>query len=523
MKAERFPSFGADRMKALALSRPEDPPPARAMAQLAELWAWTLGIALLGSWTCFAALPGVNWSLWTAAAAGGFLLVSRRARPSPQVRYSRLALTLACLLGTGASVTANPRLDALTFLAVAGLFTFAVLSIATPPDRIGPTALARAPLDAIRLLLRQAAERITQTLAALRMRAAVPVIRGSTMALALATSLFLLLSAADPTMADWREVAWRSILTWTFLARDVFFILLAVLLLGGYGLAAHATPAEAATPSAGLQPRSLPSVRFASFERLIVLGAAMALFALFFGAELASQAASGGMHLASGETLAEATHRGFGQMIAAAALCALVIITLDQHALRNGRETSVRLLSWGVIAASLVAVASAYRRVHYYEMAYGYTEQRLYVQVACAAVAVALLLLAWELRSIVQLPRLMRHTVLTAIACVAGLSYWNGGAWIVHANVARYQRAGKLDVNYLERLARSSPDAIPALLEILPQLTPADVRQLRASLSLDRSSPLPRARPLRWYEWSLRRGAARDALRNAGLAATSAH
>ena len=41
--------------------------------------------------------------------------------------------------------------------------------------------------------------------------------------------------------------------------------------------------------------------------------------------------------------------------------------------------------------ASLVVVAWAYLRVRYYEAAYGYTEQRLYVQVACGVLSIALL------------------------------------------------------------------------------------------------------------------------------------
>lgn len=253
-------------------------------------------------------------------------------------------------------------------------------------------------------------------------------------------------------------------------------------------------------------------------------GAGLGLFVVFLAAELSNQLATSSIHLTAGETFAEATHRGFGQMIVAAMLCAMVIITLDRRALRNGRERSVRLLSWGVIAASLVIVACAYQRVRYYEAAYGYTEQRLYVQVICGVVSLALLALAWELRSAINVPRLIRHVALVAIACVAGLSYWNTAAWIVGANVARYERTRKLDVNYLDRLVRSSPDATPAVIAALPSLAPADASRLRESLQrafVDRSIllPPPETGRLSWYELSLRRAEARAALRSAGLLA----
>lgn len=519
-------------MNALHLSRSADLPPAGHVAELAELWAWALPVALLGSWTCFGEVPGINWALWTAFSAAGFLAVGRRSEHSAADRYSRAALGLACLLSIGAAVTANPHADALIFLAVAALFSSAVLSTATRSGDMGLAALARAPLDLCRLLFAEAAARMAETAAVLRMRHAVPLMRGSTMAAALAATLFLLLSAADPTLADWRQVAWETILSRMFLARDAFFILLAALLVGAYGLAARGSepagsrPGAAVPGSSGDAPAARPPI-FSAIERLMVLGAALTLFVVFFAVELTNQLASSGIHLPRGETFAEATHRGFGEMIVAATLCALVIITLDQRALRGGRERSVRLLSWGVIAASLVVVACAYQRVRYYEAAYGYTEQRLCVQVICGLAALALLSLAWELRSTIDVPRLIRHIGLIAIACVAGLPYWNSAAWIVDANVGRYESTGKLDVDYLGRLARSSPDAIPALVAALPKLTPPDASRVRESLqrtALDRSIlvPPPDTGGLSWYEWSLRRAAARSALRAAGLLAGAA-
>jgi Domain of unknown function (DUF4153) len=515
-------------VNAVHVSRSADLPPVGEASAVAELWAWTLPVALLGSWTCFGEVPGVNWALWTAAAAAGFLVTARRSDRSGAGRCAQAALGIACLLSIAAAVTANPFADGLIFLSVAGLFAFAVLATARGSGDIGPTALLRAPLDLCRLLFAEAAARVAETFAVIRMRRAVPVVRGSVMALALAGALFLLLSAADPILADWRQVAWETVLSRMFLVRDAFFIVLSVLLLGAYGLAAR-TPKPPATPeatAAGNLP-SAPAPLFSAMERLMVLGAALGLFSVFFAAELSSQRISSGAHLTAGETFAEATHSGFGEMIVAAALCAMVIITLDRRALRSRRERSVRLLSWGVIAASLLVVASAYQRVRYYEAAYGYTELRLHVQVICGLVSLALLSLAWELRSRIDVPRLIRHVALIAVACVAGLAYWNNAAWIVDANVGRYAQTGKLDVGYLERLARFSPDAIPALIAALPSLAPADASRLRDSLQhafIDRSIllPPPGTGALSWYELSLRRTDARAALRSAGLLAAPA-
>jgi hypothetical protein len=520
---------GEEFMNALRLNQTTDLPPARPVAELAELWALALPIALLGSWTCFAKLPGVNWALWTFCAAAGFLSANRRSDRPQADRQARTALSLACLVAIAAAVTASPVADALIFLSAAGLCAFALLSLIMPAGEIGPYALLRAPLDLSRALFAEAAARIADSFAALRMREAVPVVRASTLALLLAALLFLLFSAADPTMAGWRDEAYRAILSWTFLARDVFFVLLGIILLGAYGLAARGSPPTVATPGSAVQSAPSSGIRFSGLERLIVLGAGMALFLVFFAAESISLLASPGSRLPAGETLAEATHRGFGEMIVAAALCAVVIITLDQRALRNGRETAIRLLSWTIIAASLIVVASAYRRVRYYEIAYGYTEQRVYVQACCASVSAALLLLAGELRSAIDVSGLMRRLAVACLASIAALSYWNSAAWIVRANVSRYQTSGKLDVSYLERLARSSPDAIPTLIDSLPRLEPSAAARVRESLarsSLLRTTPWSTTATgaLPWYEWSLRRAAAQAALCNAGMiGAASSH
>jgi Domain of unknown function (DUF4153) len=511
-------------MKDSSIDGSDRVPPATALAELCELWAWTIPIALLGSWTCFARLPGVNWSLWTICAAGAFIVVGRRSdRPGDGI-HRRGALALACLLSGAAAVTANRPSTDLIFLSVAALFSFCILSTAIRTRDIGPSALVRAPLTVCRLVLAEAQSRVAETLERIRMREAVPVIRGCTLAAALMAALLLLLSAADPTLAGWRDAAWTAIVTWTFVARDAFCVLLATFLLGAFGLAARGPGAEAngTATAPSVLPASSSRTRFGDVERLIVIATALAPYLLFFALELWNRLDSHGIRPSGGETPAQATHRGFAEMIAAAALCAVVLIALDHRARRGDRERLVRAASWGVIAASLIVVASAYERVRFYEAMYGYTEQRLYVQVCCAAVAAALLLLAWELRSPIDLARLTRHIALIAILCVGSLSYWNSGAWIVRANVRRREQTGKLDVIYLERLARHSRDAIPALVETLPGLPPAQAQQLRSTLNrlrLGRWIPEPPGRRFEaaWYEWNLRRAAARSALRAAGL------
>jgi hypothetical protein len=165
-----------------------------------------------------------------------------------------------------------------------------------------------------------------------------------------------------------------------------------------------------------------------------------------------------------------------------------------------------------VIAGSILVVASAADRVRYYEAAYGFTRQRLYVQVCCAAVALALLSLAWQVRRPIDVARVIRHGCVVAILCAGGLAYWNYNAWIVQANVERYHSTRNLDAGYLGQLVQSSPDAVPALVARLAQLPPAAAQSLREALGR-----VPLGDEMSWYEWNLRRAAARAALCSAGL------
>jgi hypothetical protein len=490
-----------------------------ALRELLPLWGWTLAVSLLGTWTCFLAQPGINWPLLTAAACAGLAVMARRAGPQQPGVHSAVALLLAVLISGAACVTADPYSIGLIIGSLAALALYAVHAIMKPADMLDPLTLAVAPFTVLAATVLSACRRGREAGAAARKPGFLPFLRGPAMALALAVPLFLLLSAADPTLGDWRDQIGASVMSGDFGNRAIFFVTLGAAFLGIYGLVERSTRDAqwVAGPQPGTAGQGALAWRFSDIERLMVLATAAALFVLFFTAEASTRYGLHGAHVPEGMTLAEATHRGFTEMIIAAGLCALVIINLDSHALRGPRERLARVLAWAVIAASLLVVMSAYERVLYYEEAYGYTRLRLYVKVCCAAVSLALLLLAWELRGPVHVARLTRHVGMSALLFAAVLAYWNGVDWIVQANVDRLRQTGRIDAAYLSQLADSSPDAVPALVASLPQLTAADAARLRGVLR----GVAPR-RETAWYEWNLRRNVALSTLCMAGLLPGSA-
>jgi hypothetical protein len=495
------------------------------LRELLPLWGWTLAVSLLGTGTCYFALPGLNWVLFITAAGTGLAVMAHRADSQQPGMCAAVALLLAVVVAGAACVTADPYSIALIAVSLAALGLYALLAIRRPADALGPLALASAPFALGALALDSAIRRGFEAGAAARKPGFLPFFRGPAMALTLAILLFLLLSAANPTLGEWRNQIAAAVSDGSSVPRDIFFIALATAVLGAYGLAENSTrdpkwPASPTAEAAGIADPSgttAPAAgglpwRFSTAERLMVFAAAAAVFALFFTTELATRFGLHGPHLPQGMTFAEATHRGFAEMIIAAGLCALVVTTLDSYALRGTHEWLVRILAWAVIAASLLAVVSACLRVLYYEEAYGYTRLRLYVQACCVAVSMALLLLAWELRGPVHVARLIRCAGMAAILCAASLAYWNVAGWIVQANMERFQHTRKLDTAYLAQLAGSSPDAVPALVESLPQVTAADAASLRDVLR----GAAPR-RDTAWYEWNLSRTLALSTLCAAGL------
>jgi len=95
-----------------------------------------------------------------------------------------------------------------------------------------------------------------------------------------------------------------------------------------------------------------------------------------------------------------------------------------------------------------------------------------------------------------------------ALATLTLLVFWNGDAWVAQANLGRYARTGKLDVQYLAR--GLSPDAYPTLVEALPRVAEPERAQLATALAKEYARRHDLRPTQSWYEWNLRRARARS-------------
>ena len=473
------------------------------------LWTMAAVVGGIAAAIAYDALPGINWGIWTLAAALGLVISVWRVHGSVS-RDLALVLGLACALALGAAATADPGFLFLVFCASATLLAIAMLLAGgARASDVGALFVITAPLRAAARAIAEAVRRAGEGVEQMRGGRSLPAVRGVAIALPIMACFALLFSAADPVFAAWRDDLARTMHEWTFLPRLIFFGVMGGVALGAYGTALRMAGTAGPTFRLGaLTPR------LGDTERLMIITGVAAIFALFLVLQLSYLFGNAPAVQGSGVTYAEYARRGFGELTVAATLATLLIVGLDQLALRGARERHIRVVSLVLIALVQLLLDSAWHRVALYEDAYGYTASRLYAKVYMAVVTLALLALAYEVWGTFDVKRLVRRVALLGVAALLGLVYWNHQAWIVRRNVARSPDSEKLDVRYLAR--DLGMNALPELLSAMPHLSPESATRLRACLRLHYAGErLPSAR--HWYEWNPRRDRALSALRAAAI------
>jgi Domain of unknown function (DUF4153) len=223
-------------------------------------------------------------------------------------------------------------------------------------------------------------------------------------------------------------------------------------------------------------------VSIGTTEVAIALGALNALFLSFvlvqfrylFGGQRLVEARA---HL----TYAEYARHGFFELVAVAVLVLLVLLAVDAlvRGSRGGGVLLVRCLCAGLLALVFVVMASALQRLRLYEHAYGLTELRIY---AVGIIAWLGAVFAWFGVTVLRGRRgwFALGAVVAGFAATAILNAVNPDALVVRTNLER----SRVDIPYVAGL---SDDAVPAMLEKLPSLSP-DLRRALALELLRRSS-----------------------------------
>lgn len=464
------------------------------------IWVAAVAVAALGSWVLYDALPGINWGLWTTAAALGLFLFLR----PPLSRAVVLPAAGAIIIAFGATVTADEFMNFLTVLSVIVLLAFAMLLSRDPRiQRITAAFFVSAPIVAFASALMEALNRVSHGLRLVRSDRARSVLRGLIITLPVVIIFALLLSTADPIFADWREAIENLIADWEFLPRTIFFLALLTIALGAYGYAVYAEPKP--SPLSDRTPKKF----LGPTERLMLLSSIAVLFWIFLAVQLSYFFGNLPEIQGSGMTFAEYARRGFAELTVVATASVVLILVSERFGLTNGRSGQIRIATLAVLIGVLFLLASAFNRVLLYEEAYGFTTARLYAQAYMFIVAVALLALGWEMRGEIDPSRFFRRTFTTATVVFIVLLYWNHHAWIANRNIDRVASTGKLDTAYLTR--DLALDAVPTLIERLPSI-PEPLRSDLQRALVARNAKRPRLFTHVWYEFNVRRSRAAEAL-----------
>lgn len=209
------------------------------------------------------------------------------------------------------------------------------------------------------------------------------------------------------------------------------------------------------------------------------IGVALGLIALLFAAFIAVQfrylfGGAGLIEVTPGLTYSEYARRGFFELLAVVFLALPLLLVADWLLRRDSpRDEGVFRVLAGVQVLLLIAIAvSALQRMRIYTAAYGLTEDRFYATAMLLLISAVLL---WFAATVLRNRRqsFAFGTLIASLLAAATLIVMNPDAVIARTNIDRAMSPTTeppLDVVYATRL---SADAVPVLIERLPELQPA--------------------------------------------------
>jgi len=316
--------------------------------------------------------------------------------------------------------------------------------------------------------------------------AATPVARGLLIAAPIAALLALLLAAADPIFASFFNVN----VDFGQLTVDVIFVLAGSLFAAGLMRLASAEP---------LGRIEGPRWRLGATEGLIVLAVLDVIFAAFaFAQVLGATGAAADTLRAAGVTYADYARSGFFELLWVAGITAVVIIVFSRiTSLRSprGRRSFIVLGEVGIGLTSLI-VFVAFRRLSFYEQAFGFTMLRLYSHIFAVWIALVFMFLAADIAGLHRRRWLVGATVASATAVLLTLNVVNPEAAVVTLNVEHASITHKIDAAYLGQL---SNDAVPSMLASRSQLD-SGLRSQVAQVAC--AGPHAYSAPLAAYNWA---------------------
>lgn len=334
---------------------------------------------------------------------------------------------------------------------------------------------------------------------------AAPILRGLLLAAPVVIVFAALLASADLVFADLIERLFRldfleALARWA--GHGVVALTVGFLLAGGLAYAARPRGLDASDRlAAATLPRFLGVI-----EASVVIHAVNALFFVFMLIQI-PYLFGGQVNIVEGKfTYAEYARRGFGELVFVAVLVLALTLLLNAITRRDTarQTTAFNLAATILLALTAVLLASAFKRLWLYELAYGFTRMRVYPHVFMVWLAA---LLAWFGLALWLKPRQLAIGILIAgLGFAATLDLLNPDAFIVRQNLQRdtgltvnstaaSYRTPEVDARYLTQL---SEDAVPELVAAVAQ-TSGETREVLEAHLADRLKGM--ADDPAWRRW----------------------
>lgn len=256
----------------------------------------------------------------------------------------------------------------------------------------------------------------------------------------------------------------------------------------------------------------LPSVfTLGTVETVIILGLVDLLFLGFVIAQVPYL--FGGMELVRNTPelgLADYARRGFGELVAVAALVLPILLVSHWLVRRDGSRASAifRILAGVQVVLLFVIMASAMQRLVLLtgEFGYGLTTVRLYPMIFMGWLAIVFVWFSYTVLARSMRSRFAWGALWSAVVILGVTNLINPHALIVRTNIALMQQGRPYDAIYNSNL---SDDSLPLVVQTFEQLSDEDRRTALASLAWQHCKN-KQSTDLR--TWNLSRAAARSAL-----------
>ena len=341
--------------------------------------------------------------------------------------------------------------------------------------------------------------------------------RGLVIGVPLCLIFAVLFASADPIFRQgFEDVLGLRIDLGDIPGRILFVLAVAWLVAGLLRVAATGVPPlETASLGAAARPvAAVPARLIGATEALVALLLVDAVVLLFVGLQVAYLFGGVDTLAAIGMTYSDYARRGFFELVAAAGLAAGLLVVLELSVRSRTRPYLVAAV--GLVALTLVVLASAALRLQLYQDAYGWTELRLYVAITIVSMAVGLLVLV-ALLVAGRIEWIGHGLAGIGLVALLVLNLLAPAHFVAERNLARAADPSSvpadgdpsLDWRYLRALP---DDAVPAMVQALPRLSGADAGRVRSVLAMRWERLAEDPAVLAPAAWNLARERARAAL-----------